>query len=65
MKRSTKLALKTETLRTLTNQDLGSVAGGLYRSGNDCVLGTGSGNENSTDDPNRIIIKQYNVQYGP
>lgn len=46
MKR-TKLSLKSESVRVLSNVELHSVGGGVLASGLQCNIGGGSGSENS------------------
>ena len=64
MKRSTKLALKTETLRQLTNHDMLAVQGGL-NTGYCRTVGGGDEGSGSKPTPERGIIQEFEkIQYG-
>lgn len=58
MKRTKKLALKTETVRPLSGEELQAVnGGGYYYANTDYCQQGGGGNIVSTEDPNRA---EYN-----
>ena len=53
MKRSNKLSLKTETVRQLTNADLGGVVGGLLSG--DCVKSGGAAGQAGSITSERLV----------